>query len=275
MQCEDDRMRTICMINQKGGVAKTTTTVSLAAGLSRKGRKVLIMDLDAQGNIGVSLKTQGVKDMYDFLINGCDFRECVTHLGDNLDIITSKESLTKAEFILVGEPNREHLLKSKIKEIKGYDYIIFDCSPSLGLLNQNALIAANEAIIPTTMDVLGYHALKKMVEAIQSLNNVFDHECVVSTIVPTMYDQRLKLSKEIHKTVTNEYYEIVADPIRVCSKLKEAPGKGRSIFAYAPTSSAADDYKRLVNAVIRDEAKYDTPVAAAKTDTMLRAKARA
>ena len=202
-------MRKICIINQKGGVAKTTTTISIAAGLSRKGKKVLILDLDAQGNIGVALKSQSMKDMYDFLLNGSDIRECVTHMGDNLDIITSKETLTKAEFIMVGEQNREFILKNKLNDIKGYDYIIIDCSPSLGLLNQNALIAADEAIIPTSTDVLGFHALKKIILAIDSLNNVFEHECKVSKIVPTMHDQRLNVCKEIYLVSASQRKEIL------------------------------------------------------------------
>ena len=223
-------MRRICIINQKGGVAKTTTTVSIAAGLSRKGKRVLIFDLDPQGNLGLSLKSQCVKDIYDFLMNGSDIRECITHLGENLDIVTSKETLTKAEFILVGEQSREHVLKKKIQEIKGYDYIIFDCSPSLGLLNQNALLASDEAIIPTSTDVLGYNALKKIILAIDSINNVFDHNCRISKIIPTMYDRRLKTCTENLGMINNDYYELVSDPINVCSKLKEAPKSGKSIF---------------------------------------------
>lgn len=253
-------MRTICVINQKGGVAKTTTVISLAAGLSRKGKKVLVLDLDAQGNVGVALRTQGVKDMYDFLINGSDYRECITHLGENLDLITSKETLTKAEFLLVGEANRELVLREKIKEIKGYDYLIFDCSPSLGLLNQNALLAASEAFIPTSTDVMGYKALKKIILAIDSLNKVFEHDCLVTKIIPTMYDKRLKICKETLHGITNDYYEIVANPIHSCSKLKEAPGKGESIFKYAKKSIAAKDYMSLVNSVIHDEGKFDLPL---------------
>jgi len=257
-------MRKICIINQKGGVAKTTTTVSLAAGLSRKGKKVLILDLDAQGNIGVALRAQGLKDMYDFLVNGSDYRECITHLGDNLDIITSKETLTKAEFILVGEQGREFVLQNKIKEIKGYDYILLDCSPSLGLLNQNALLASDEAIIPTSTDYLGYKALKKMILAIDSLNNVFDHDCKVTKIIPTMHDKRLKICKQILNDITNDYYGIVTNPIHVSSKLKEAPGRGESIFKYAKNSRAAKDYQSVVLSVVQDEAKYDEELIAAQ-----------
>jgi chromosome partitioning protein len=250
-------MRRICVINQKGGVAKTTTTVSIAAGLSRKGKKVLILDLDPQGSIGISLRSQGIKDMYDFLINGSDFRECVTHLGENLDIITSKETLTKAEFILVGEPDREHVLSKKVREISGYDYIIFDCSPSLSLLNQNAILAADEAIIPTSTDIMGYKALKKIILAIDSLNHTFEHNCRVSKIVPTMYDQRLNVCKTTLSKIGNDYYELVSNPINVCSKLKEAPEKGQSIFKYAPTCQATKDYTKLVNAIIQDEKAFN------------------
>jgi len=254
-------MRRICIINQKGGVAKTTTTVSIAAGLSRKGKKVLVLDLDPQGNLGLSLKSQCVKDMYDFLLNGSDIRECVTHLGENLDIVTSKENLTKAEFILVGEQNRETVLRQKIKDIKDYDYIIFDCSPSLGLLNQNALLACDEAIIPTSTDILGYTALKKIILAIDSINNVFEHNLRVSKIVPTMHDKRLKTCTENLSKINNDYYELVSDPIHTCSKLKEAPKSGMSIYRYAPKSTASKDYQKLVNAIIRDEAEYSKAVA--------------
>lgn len=251
-------MRRIAIINQKGGVAKTTTTVSIAAGLSRKGKKVLIMDLDPQGSLGISLKSQSVKDMYDFLMNSSDIRECVTHLGENLDIVTSKETLTKAEFILVGEQSREHVLLKKIEEIKGYDYIIFDCSPSLGLLNQNALLASEEAMIPTSTETLGYNALKKIILAIDNLNHVFDHSCRITKIIPTLYDKRLKICREILGKINNDYYELVADPIHSCSKLKETPKSGSSIFRYAPKSQAAKDYMKLVNSIISDESNFNT-----------------
>ena len=152
------------------------------------------------------------------------------------------------------------ILKNKLQEVKGYDYILIDCSPSLGLLNQNALLASNEALIPTSTDVLGYKALKKIIMAIESLNHVFEHDCQVTKIVPTMHDKRLKVCKEVLHNINNDYYEMVCDPINVCSKLKEAPSKGQSIFKYAPNSAAAKDYAKMVQAVIRDEQKFDLPI---------------
>jgi chromosome partitioning protein len=250
-------MRKICVINQKGGVAKTTTTISMGAGLSRKGKKVLILDLDAQGSVGICLKSQSTKDMYDFMFNGSDIRECVTHLGENLDLVTSRETLTKAELLLTTEPNKEYVLRNKLKDVKGYDYILIDCSPSLGLLNQNAILACDEAVIPTSTDILGYKALKKMILAIDELSSVFGHDCRVTKIIPTMYDQRLKICKEIYSKISNDYYELVSEPILTCSKLKEAPKEGQSIFKYAPSSSAAKDYMKLVVSIMQDEKDYD------------------
>ncbi len=249
-------MRTISIINQKGGVGKTTTAISLAAGLSRKDRKVLVLDLDAQGNVGVALNSQSVKDMYSFLIDGTDYHECVHHLGRNLDIITSKENLTKAEIMMTGMKNRELLLRSRLKKIKGYDYILIDCSPSVGLLNQNAILASDEAIVPTSTDHLGLHSLGKIIDVIATINEVFGHNCTITKIVPTLYDRRLKTCKESFKKLMNEHYGIVSDPVHTCSKLKESPKKGRSIFSYAPGSTAAKDYGSLVWSVIRDEQLY-------------------
>jgi len=249
-------MRKICVINQKGGVAKTTTVVNIASGLSRQDKKVLILDLDAQGNSGTCLHAASTKDMFDLLIEGADIRECITHLGKNLDMITSKETLTKAELILVGEQNREKMLCKKLKDLKDYDYVIMDCPPSLGLLNQNAMLYADEAIIPVSTDILGYEALKKIIRAITTLNHVFDHGLIISKIVPTLYDQRLTLCREILDKIRSEYYELVAEPIRINSKLKEAPRSGKSIFSYDPFSRGAEDYKRLVQVIMQDEQRF-------------------
>ncbi len=246
-------MRKICVINQKGGVAKTTTVINLAAGLSRQDKKVLVLDLDAQGNSGLCFNAQSTKDMFDLLIEGADIRECILHLGKNLDIITSRETLTKAELILVGEQNRERALVKKLKKVKDYDYVILDCPPSLGLLSQNAMLYADEAIIPVSTDVLGYDALKKMIVAIRTLNAVFEHDLRITKIVPTMYDMRNKVCKEILDKITSEYYELVSNPIRVNSKLKEAPKEGKSIFAYDPISRGAKDYMALVRLILQEE----------------------
>ncbi len=250
-------MRKICVINQKGGVGKTTTTINLAAGLTRKDKKVLIIDLDAQGNISSSLDLESYKDVYDFLFENAELNECIAHVGKNLDIIKSKETLTKSEVLLAQEEEKEFLLRRKLENLEGYDYVLVDCPPSLGLLNQNAMLFADEAIIPVSTDFLGMDALRKMSVAISELNNYFDHTLKISKVVPTMFDKRSKLAHQMQREMQNEFYNVVSDPIRINSKLKECPLAKQSIFSYASSSRGAQDYTKLVKSVLRDEVKFD------------------
>jgi chromosome partitioning protein len=246
-------MRKICVINHKGGVGKTTTAISIAAGLSRENRRVLIVDLDPQGNVHTSLKFHPKKDMFDLLFNNAEIKECIVSMGKNLDIIPSRETLTKAETLIQSKENKEHLLKQKLKNLSGYDYVIVDCPPSLGILNQNAILYADEVFIPVSTEYLAFDALKKIREAIDDINEFYLHDCRVTKIIPTMFDKRNKLSKDILSEMNNTNYGIVSDPIRVCSKLKAAPKSGQSIYKFAASSRGAKDYARLVRHVIYDE----------------------
>ena len=246
-------MRKICIINQKGGVGKTTTTVNLAVGLADAGKKVLVLDLDAQGNVSSCLPAESEKDMYDLLVENADVVDCIARVNDNLHIIPSRETLTKAELILVGEQSREMVIKRKLENVSGYDYILLDCPPSLGLLNQNAMLYADEAIVPASTDILGLDGLQKIAAAINKINEVFDHEIQISTVVPTMHDSRLKVCKAVLKEMNKEYFGRVSDPIRTNSKLKEAPSAKASIYEYAKYSNGAKDYRKLVELVIREE----------------------
>lgn len=250
-------MRKICIINQKGGVGKTTTCVNLAAGLSRNGRRVLLIDMDPQGNIAASLNYGAGKDMYDLLIMNAQLEECITPLGKNLDLIASKETLTKADAILSKKENSQFLLSEKLKKLKDYDYVIIDASPSLSILNQNALVYCDEAFIPAHTDYLGYDALKKIIEAIKIINISFETDTKITKIIPTLYDKRNKICREYLDKMRNEFYDILAEPIRINSKLKEAPKFGKSIFSYDAKSRGAKDYMQLVRSVINDEEKAD------------------
>jgi len=249
-------MRKVCIINQKGGVGKTTTAVNLAIGLARREKKVLLIDLDAQGNIGTSLCVASENNMYDILINDVSPEECIINVDENLDVITSDNRLAKAELIMSGMPSRETILKRKMESITGYDYILMDCPPSINLISQNALLYANEAFIPVATDYLSLDALRKMEATINELNELFNHNVRISTIIPTMYDKRIKSSLTILMDIKKGFSTKVAMPIRINSKLKEAPMKGESIYDYAKNSRGAEDYQKLVDKVITGEYLY-------------------
>ena len=251
-------MKKICIINQKGGVGKTTVTVNLAAGLARAGKKVLLVDLDPQGNLATSLPiSEEKKNMYHILVENANPLECIHHVAINLDLIAADERLTKAEILLAGEPAREYILSKKMKSVKKYDYVFIDCPPSLGLLNQNALLYSQEAFIPVSTDTLGIDALEKMEKAIQVLNDVFTHDLEIGKIIPTLYDKRTKLARESLAYIQNAYYEKVTGPLRVNSKIKECVKAKRSIFSYAPSSPGATDFRELVRQVLYEGESED------------------
>ena len=243
-------MRKIVVINQKGGVGKTTTVVNLAAGLALQGKKVLIIDLDPQGNVSTYLNVSSPKDIHDVLINNVDPKICIVNALENLDVIPSRETLTKAEMILAGEQSRETILKRGLKEIKGYDFVFIDCAPSLGLLNQNAILYANEIFIPASTDILALTGLRNMIKAIEKINDIFSHNAEITKIIPTMFDQRNKVCKDVLAKMQQEWSDLLGEPIRVNSKLKESPGSGTSIFGYDNSCRGAKDYQALVNAVL-------------------------
>ncbi len=246
-------MRKICIINQKGGVGKTTTTVNLAAGLAMKDKKVLILDLDPQGNISTSFCAASEKNMYHILVEDVNPYECIINVAENLDIITSDKRLAQAELVLAGMPSRETVLRRRLADLHGYDYVLIDCPPTINLLNQNALLYANEAFIPVVTDYLSIDALRKMEATINELNELFDHNLMISTIIPTMYDKRVRSNIMNLAEIKKGFRDRVAEPIRINSKLREAPASGVNIFEFAKYSNGAKDYLKLVDKVLKSE----------------------
>lgn len=243
-------VRKICVINQKGGVGKTTTAVSIAAGLSRQGNKVLLIDMDPQGSVAHSLTSAKEKSLYHFLMDECSFVDCITPLGTNLDLIHSTENLTKAEVFLSKRKDGQRTLTNQMKNIGGYDYIIIDCAPSLGILNQNAMLFSDEAIIPVSTNYLALTGMKYMIDAIKEVNSYFKHQLNITHIVPTMHDVRNRSNKKMLSKLITDYGSLVTHPIRINAKIAEAPATGKSIFAYDPKSRGAQDYKILVQRVL-------------------------
>ncbi len=248
-------MRKVCIMNHKGGVAKTTTAVNLAAGLSRHDKKVLLIDLDPQGNIDLSLRIQANYTIYDALLGNVPISRCIITLAKNFDIITSKETLTKAEHYMAAQPKTRQLLRELLDTLQGYDYLIVDCPPSLGVLNQNVMAFCDEAFVPTSTDFLGHDALRKMHDIVKKINQSYDHHLRITKIIPTLFDKRNRICRDTLEDMHKENSGVVSTPIRLNSKVKEAPKYGQSIFKYAKNSTGAKDYGKLVEEILAMEEK--------------------
>lgn len=246
--------RIIAVVNQKGGVGKTTSVVNIGAGLSLLGRKVLLVDLDAQAHLTYSLGI--VADalevtIYDLLKGEATLEEVLIEKG-GLSIIPASVSLTAAEFELSTVAGREALLKNVIAGIAGYDFILLDCPPNLGLLTLNALTAAKEVFVPLQAEFLAIKGLNNLSEMADKVKQRLNGELEITGLLVTLFDQRLKLSQEVleslREPVGNRLFKTM---IRRNVALAEATSFGESIFEYAPTSNGSEDYRALCEEILR------------------------
>jgi chromosome partitioning protein len=242
--------RRIAVFNHKGGTGKTTTSINVAAGLAEKGLKVLLVDVDPQGNVGVSLGVRGETSLYHVLVLGADPAEVAVPVRANLDVITSNETLAAAELYLAARPNRDRVLRDRMAGTGDYDVVVLDCSPSLSLLNQNALCYADSVLIPVSCDYLALVGVKQCVRTLRNVHEHLKHPVFVLGVVPTFYDARHKLGREVTETLKAKFGELCFPPVRANMKLREAPAAKQSIFEYAPDSHGAEDYATLVDRVL-------------------------
>ncbi|MBI2657935.1 ParA family protein [Candidatus Woesearchaeota archaeon] len=264
-------MRKIAIFNQKGGVGKTTTAVNLAAGLSRNGKRVLLIDLDPQGDISTTNNVNAQYNICHFLMDGAGLGECTTKLGKNLDIMHCDHKLADFEQQISREKSSMNFLEKKFSQIKDYDYVIMDCAPSWRLLNKNALGYASEVIIPASTDVLGYASLEKTIKRIMEFGSLNHHTEFVSSILPTMFDRRSRICGEMLLRMKKEFTPLlVAEPIRANSKLKEAPKAKMSIFTYDKKSTGAEDYWKFTKLVLENEYMYDLAIPQQQRDKSMR-----
>lgn len=250
VQNERGPMR-IAVLNQKGGTGKTTTTVTLGAGLADRGHRVLIIDVDSQGHVGISLGASGDKSLYHLMIENEPLEDCIVSARPNLDILPGNDSLASAEIFLARQAkDRDKGLRRALEGNKDYDFILLDCGPSLSLLNMNALTFADHLIVPVSCDFLSLIGVKQVLKTLKNINKVLLHPIQILGILPTFYDMRNNISDESIKTLKGYFHGKVLPPIRVNTRLKEAPRHEQSIFEYAPSSRGASDYKRLVDWVV-------------------------
>lgn len=264
------RARRIAILNQKGGTGKTTTAVNLAAGVAERGHKVLLIDTDAQGNVGVSLGVSGEKSLYHVLVEGTDPVEVAVPVRSHLDVITSNATLAAAEIWLARQNSeqRSRIMTQRLNRMhvsRRYDYVVLDCGPSLNLLNQNALSYADEVVIPVTCDYLALVGVKQVLRTIKDIERHLHHAVRISAVLPTFYDGRTRLAREVLETLQTHFENKCLAPIRMNTRLAEAPSHRKTIFEYAPQSHGAEDYNRvvdwLINPAVQTQSIADTVAA--------------
>ena len=247
----------ISVANQKGGVGKTTTTINLSTLIAKKGKKVLMIDADPQGNAssGVGLDRDDIElSIYDILIDEVEFDNVVKKTNiKNLDICPSNINLAGAEVELVSVMSRENRLKEKLDKIKdNYDYIIIDCPPSLGLITLNAFTASDSVLIPVQCE---YYALEGLGQLLNTINLVKKHlnkNLEIEGALLTMYDVRTNLSNQVVKEVKNYFNDkVYKNVIPRNVKLSEAPSYGMPISVYDPRSKGAKSYEKFVKEFLK------------------------
>jgi chromosome partitioning protein len=246
-------VRVIALANQKGGVAKTTTTLNLAVALKEKGMKVLCVDLDPQGNLTMS---QGLnpdeidRSMYDVLVHRLPIEQ-VIHERE-IDLAVSSIDLAGAELALASMMGRERTLEKALVSVRDrYDYILFDTPPSLGLLTINAFVASDGVIVPVQTEYLALRGLVQLENTLAMVRENLNPNVRIMGILPTMFDKRLLNSREAVEILVENFGDLVYDTrIRKLVRYAEAPVKGQSVLAYDPTGEAAKMYRELAKEVL-------------------------
>ncbi len=246
----------IAIANQKGGVGKTTTAINLCGCLGVLEYKTLIVDADPQANAtsGVGLDPKNTKNIYDCLINDVDPTELIIETDNpNLDILPSHIDLVGAELEMINLPNREHMLKFALDKVRDqYDFILIDCSPSLGLITVNALTAADSVIIPVQCEYFALEGLGKLLNTIKIVQGRLNLELEIEGILLTMYDTRLRLANQVVEEVKMHFQEIVFDTvIHRNTKLGEAPSFGETIVMHDASSKGAVNYLNLAREILQ------------------------
>ena len=251
--------KTFVIANQKGGIGKTTTAINLSACLAEKGQRVLVIDIDPQGNTtsGFGIDKYNTENtVYELMVGECLLEECmIENIYEKLSIIPSNVNLAGAEIELIDIDEKEYILKKEIDKVKDkFDYVIIDCPPSLNILTVNAMTTANTILVPIQCEYYALEGLSQLIHTINLVKERLNPELEIEGVVFTMYDARTNLSLQVVENVKenlhqNIYKAIIPRNVR----LAEAPSHGIPINVYEPKSAGAEAYRELANEVMERE----------------------
>jgi chromosome partitioning protein len=239
----------------KGGTGKSSVAVNVAVGIARRGRRVLIVDLDAQASatrmLGGGFEPPTI---YDVLVDRVEPARAIHAIADGLDLLPSARSLAPIDSWLTSQMRREEILSRRLADLAGYDYLILDCAPAWSLLNINALVFADELWLPVSMDFLSLVGVQQIEGTLRTIRDELDHEIPARHVIPNFYERRTRKSREVLAALEEAFGDAVTPAIRKNVRISEAPSFAQSIFDYAPRSIGAEDFEQLVGHILGEGA---------------------